>query len=154
MKTYRIEGGAAYSYPIYKINITKQVKLMTREVLKLVPYNKIILVCRGSSGLYIATMMQFCEPDRFDLLYVRKEGEKQHSETVYNHCDTSGSELLFVDDFVCKGSTLRRCNSWCVRVLGRGLDHVMLMSALGEDRMRRVIEAIDNVSIKTLILGV
>lgn len=102
----------AHDYPTYgdMKSVTHNAKQYSDKLQELFPYEKITLVCRGTSGLTIASVMATLLPN-VQINYLRKD-----SEISSSHCGTrsniwsgaiEGTRLVVVDDFISTGSTLR-----------------------------------------------
>lgn len=59
----------------------------------------------GSSGASIA--FSLTEKLEIPIIYVRKDGEKAHGNTVESNCSEPINKYLIVDDFVASGGTVR-----------------------------------------------
>lgn len=66
---------------------------------------RVMLFCRGSSGAYIAALFAAKLLADTEIIYVRKEGEQRHGTENFVLRDTD--LIVFVDDFVCTGETMR-----------------------------------------------
>jgi len=72
-------------------------------------YFRISLICSGSSGAIIASIIASkLINDKIDvnILHVKKEGEDSHSGNKIKFFNNSFN--IVVDDFICSGSTIRR----------------------------------------------
>ena len=90
------------------IEIRKALKIAKRIEKGTIP----ILVYRGMSGINHAAYLSaalFQTKVKFEQIYVRKEQESAHGykTEVSVRCQTHPCFLVFVDDFICSGTTLK-----------------------------------------------
>ena len=78
--------------------------LKMADVLKEQKFDKLGLVCTGSSGAIIATVIAQQLTPIPKIIYLRKSGESGHSHFLQDHL-AKVEDLVIVDDFVCTGST-------------------------------------------------
>lgn len=111
---YKLIDGLTSRYPIGS-NINQNhdnIKILAKELnkyLKISHINtaNIILVGTGSSGIILCTLLHLYLPDS-EIVHVKKNGEESHSHHTDLWTDFSGKTLIFVDDFMCSGSTYMR----------------------------------------------
>ena len=86
----------------------KQCKMLGEAIIDKIrsTENKYNLVCIGSSGLYIATVMQAINPDVFDIVYLRKDKETHHAMGNVVSAKINRNPYIWVDDFICTGKTM------------------------------------------------
>lgn len=65
------------------------------------------LVCTGSSGLILSTIIASCLNGRVcEIVHIKKEGEDSHGSSQQVHTYEANALNIIVDDFVASGSTL------------------------------------------------
>lgn len=68
-------------------------------------YTDLGIVCTGSSGAIIATIIACYLPETPKIYYIKKRDEQNHGHNISaaKYCST----LIFVDDFIFSGSTVK-----------------------------------------------
>ena len=94
------------TYPVgINMNKAKRVgKIMAEQLNQLYPDSNIVLICRGSSGSILSSIVAtFCENVE-KVLYIRKDNEQSHGSGVehFSPC----YRYVIVDDFIDSGRTL------------------------------------------------
>lgn len=98
---YRTPDYPCYRYPN---TVTELVAAIVDVCKKEFQGKTIGLICRGSSGLYLATMCSM-QIENSSVIYVRKEHESSHGNFVENFYDDRDVYII-VDDFVASGKTI------------------------------------------------
>jgi orotate phosphoribosyltransferase len=80
-----------------------------RKQLKMARENGIkfdVIVVTGISGIAFGTLLSYLE--HIPLLIIRKEEESSHGLNLEGYLPEQGDTVLWIDDFICGGSTGRR----------------------------------------------
>lgn len=110
MSHYNLNG-VSYSYPVYleMERVEINAKKIADCILKIYLEGSVQLVCRGSSGIIIATAVyneikKINQDFVVSIRYVRKKTENSHSsDGLYL---SSSDNIVIVDDFICSGETM------------------------------------------------
>lgn len=104
-------------YPVYrKLQDTiNSCKAAAEKLLQHKYTGKVTLICTGSSGMTIATLIgqhiTEVAPDyKFDIMYIQKEGDMAH-HSHKGFIFKMKRNIVFVDDFIDSGATLNRIYS-------------------------------------------
>ena len=139
MREILVKGSYCRAYPIineeYDITINS-LGLMVDAIQRKLKRKKVNLVCTGTSGLYIATLMRALEPKVFTIVYLRKEGVSSHGGNVIRIKNRAGTYML-VDDFIASGRTYENCNAFLYLETGKTLTHIMMLGGGGDDKLRQ-----------------
>lgn len=92
--------------------VVPNMKLIDRLIKKFIsvknkkyPKHRVLLFCRGSSGAIIGGLFAAKLLGDTQIIYVRKRGENRHG--AQNFLLQNNDLVVFVDDFVCTGETMR-----------------------------------------------
>jgi len=135
MREVLVNGSYCRQYPIINEDIVESCEAMVAAIKnETISLNKINLVCTGTSGLYIATVMKMIDQNLFDILYIRKEGTSSHSGPIIRKENNGAMTHLWVDDFIASGATYRRCRDE-MKKRGLRITHVMTLGGGKESEM-------------------
>lgn len=76
------------------------------------------LLCRGSSGSMLSTILVFSlmekehENRNIEIYYANKTKEDRHTNDAYSYCHEVNSLTVFVDDFICSGATIEAVSNF------------------------------------------
>jgi orotate phosphoribosyltransferase-like protein len=134
-------------YPIVQKDITSQAKVLANAVLDNIDSDNRVynLICTGTSGLYLATLMLATYSDVFKIIYIRKEGEGAHSGNITDTVDKE-APCIWVDDFICTGATMERVFEEFNEM---EIQHIVLLGSIHSNAMGKV----EGMDIQTLITG-
>ena len=114
-KNYYIE----YPFAEFISENTKYMKLIIEKFIKishndLISKEKIFLICRGSSGamvsvLFFNALRKKYKDKKFEIMHIKKDGEKSHRETTFTYEYKNTDMYIWVDDFISEGHTLLAC---------------------------------------------
>ena len=93
-------------YPV-GCNLASDMSTITRmtKVIKAKNYEKLGLVCTGSSGAIMAAIIAVHLDPIPSVLYIKKKFERNHGHSPYglHQC----KNLIFIDDFIASGATIK-----------------------------------------------
>jgi len=127
--------GTPVEYPVYANMATffRNIDAVAKVLIEKLGDRDLGLVCRGSSGMCIATALaQRCLS--WHVIYVRKENETTHTgmdvhADRYEYCKVPKEmHLVFVDDLIASGDTLIYCAKAIKKEYERNIETVLLMN--------------------------
>lgn len=118
-----MSSGTHYSNVFNRDMMLNRAEQIATDIEETYPDAKICLVYTGFSGISHATYLAQALEKAPLQIYVRKDGEVSHGDPIeisssavldyppsqYSEQNPTGLLLVFVDDFVSTGDTLRRC---------------------------------------------
>lgn len=112
MKLYQIPIQFATEelcYPHYHNNIACNIAHeFINKIEEIVPPNdNIVLICRGLSGMYAASLLQMASIRKIAILPIRKKNDTHHAEPSFSIPENV--YYIFVDDFIESGNTVFTC---------------------------------------------
>ena len=134
MREIQVRGAYCRQYPIINEDLEDTqlcLKLLIDDIKRELKRKSINLVCTGTSGLYIATLMKVLEPELFTIVYLRKDGEGAHSGKVIQRKNRAKT-FMFVDDFIASGRTFDDCAYKLYNETSNNLTHVMTLGGGGD----------------------
>lgn len=114
----------APTYPIWRQDIVKYTEEVAKILQQKYPEGGFNLYCMGSSGIYVATILDLLLPIS-DIIYVRKMGENGHN---HYHWEKNGYVNVFVDDFIETGNTFRQVYRKVVACTNKGIEVIATVS--------------------------
>jgi len=98
---YPFGGAVVHNMKLINRLISKFTKFKSKKF----PKHRTLLFCRGSSGAIVAALFAAKLLGDTQIIYVRKRGENRHGAQNFLLQDTD--LIVFVDDFICSGETMR-----------------------------------------------
>lgn len=107
--------GCATEYPVYMnlVSLFQNIDAVVDLLHNKFQGEELGLVCRGSSGMCIATALAQRNLN-WKVIYIRKEKESDHCSSRMHvdrksNYDIKNMHLVFVDDLISQGETIRSC---------------------------------------------
>ena len=144
-------------YPVVRHDISEEIDIVHETIQSNIKskYSEYNLICTGTSGLYIATMLKARAPKMYHVCYMGKHGEQAHRGQIIDSADGNlGAPSIFIDDFVESGSTMdHACELWNGHVsrMKMKLTKVRYAVLLGTQSKSALVEACERNKIKFLI---
>lgn len=82
------------------------IKAMTKLIRKHPNLDNLVLVCRGSSGAIISSIIAINLVPIPPIVYLRKDGELGHTHFNRSYLEDISKEFVVVDDFIASGETI------------------------------------------------